>query len=207
MSEFCLIISGAPECYFPVSFTKADFVIACDAGYIHAQRADIVPDVIIGDFDSYLGDLPGGVEIIRTKPEKDDTDTMMALKLAIRRGYRRIMLVGALGGRVDHMLANISLIAFAATKGADLQIVDGHHQIFAVRDGKRRVPRSSWRNLSVFAFDTECTGVTLRGVKYPLEGAVLTNTFALGVSNEFTDDIAEISVESGILIVVLSDII
>ncbi len=207
MSEFCLIISGAPECYFPVSFTKADFVIACDAGYIHAQRADIVPDVIIGDFDSYLGDLPGGVEIIRTKPEKDDTDTMMALKLAIRRGYRRIMLVGALGGRVDHMLANISLIAFAATKGADLQIVDGHHQIFAVRDGKRRVPRSSWRNLSVFAFDTECTGVTLRGVKYPLEGAVLTNTFALGVSNEFTEDIAEISVESGILIVVLSDII
>lgn len=207
MSEFCLIISGAPECYFPVSFTKADFVIACDAGYIHAQRADIVPDVIIGDFDSYLGDLPGGVEIIRTKPEKDDTDTMMALKLAIRRGYRRIMLVGALGGRVDHMLANISLIAFAATKGADLQIVDGHHQIFAVRDGKRRVPRSSWQNLSVFAFDTECTGVTLRGVKYPLEGAVLTNTFALGVSNEFTEDIAEISVESGILIVVLSDII
>ena len=207
MSEFCLIISGAPECYFPVSFTKADFVIACDAGYIHAQRADIVPDMIIGDFDSYLGDLPGGVEIIRTKPEKDDTDTMMALKLAIRRGYRRIMLVGALGGRVDHMLANISLIAFAATKGADLQIVDGHHQIFAVRDGKRRVPRSSWRNLSVFAFDTECTGVTLRGVKYPLEGAVLTNTFALGVSNEFTEDIAEISVESGILIVVLSDII
>lgn len=207
MSEFCLIISGAPECYFPVSFTKADFVIACDAGYIHAQRADIVPDVIIGDFDSYLGDLPGGVEIIRTKPEKDDTDTMMALKLAIRRGYRRIMLVGALGGRVDHMLANISLIAFAATKGADLQIVDGHHQIFAVRDGKRRVPRSSWRNLSVFAFDTECTGVTLRGVKYPLEGALLTNTFALGVSNEFTEDIAEISVESGILIVVLSDII
>lgn len=207
MSEFCLIISGAPECYFPVSFTKADFVIACDAGYIHAQRADIVPDVIIGDFDSYLGDLPGGVEIIRTKPEKDDTDTMMALKLAIRRGYRRIMLVGALGGRIDHMLANISLIAFAATKGVDLQIVDGHHQIFAVRDGKRRVPRSSWRNLSVFAFDTECTGVTLRGVKYPLEGAVLTNTFALGVSNEFTEDIAEISVESGILIVVLSDII
>ena len=207
MSEFCLIISGAPECYFPVSFTKADFVIACDAGYIHAQRADIVPDVIIGDFDSYLGELPGGVEIIRTKPEKDDTDTMMALKLAIRRGYRRIMLVGALGGRVDHMLANISLIAFAATKGADLQIVDGHHQIFAVRDGKRRVPRSSWRNLSVFAFDTECIGVTLRGVKYPLEGAVLTNTFALGVSNEFTEDIAEISVESGILIVVLSDII
>lgn len=207
MSEFCLIISGAPECYFPVSFTKADFVIACDAGYIHAQRADIVPDVIIGDFDSYLGDLPGGVEIIRTKPEKDDTDTMMALKLAIRRGYRRIMLVGALGGRIDHMLANISLIAFAATKGADLQIVDGHHQIFAVRDGKRRVLRSSWRNLSVFAFDTECTGVTLRGVKYPLEGAVLTNTFALGVSNEFTEDIAEISVESGILIVVLSDII
>lgn len=207
MSELCLIISGAPECYFPVSFTKADFVIACDAGYVHAQRADIVPNVLIGDFDSYHGVLPEGIEIIKTKPEKDDTDTMMALKLAIRRGYRRIMLVGALGGRIDHMLANISLTAFAAEKGADLQIVDGHHQIFAVRNGRRRIMRSTWRNLSVFAFDTECSGVSLRGVKYPLEDAVLTNTFALGVSNEFTDDVAEISVESGILIVVLSDII
>lgn len=104
-----------------MSFTKADFVIACDAGYIHAQRADIVPDVIIGDFDSYLGDLPGGVEIIRTKPEKDDTDTMMALKLAIRQRLPQDNACGALGGRVDHMLANISLIAFAATKGADFR--------------------------------------------------------------------------------------
>lgn len=209
MSKFCLIISGAPECCFPVSFKKADLVIACDAGYVHARRAEIVPDVLIGDLDSYTGELPGGpeTEIIRTKPEKDDTDTMMALKLAIKRGYRRIMLVGALGGRVDHMLANISLVAYAAERDTDLQIVDGHHQIFAVRNGKCRVPRSSWRNLSVFAFDTECTGVTLRGVKYPLEGAILTNTFALGVSNEFTEDVAEISVESGILIVVLSDIV
>ena len=202
MSEFCLIISGAPECYFPVSFTKADFVIACDAGYIHAQRADIVPDVIIGDFDSYLGDLPGGVEIIRTKPEKDDTDTMMALKLAIRRGYRRIMLVGALGGRVDHMLANISLIAFAAAKGADLQIVDGHHQIFAVRNGRRRVPRSTWRNLSVFAFDTECKGVILRGVKYPLENAVMHMVSPMGVSNVMEGDYAEYSFKSGMALII-----
>lgn len=207
MTEFCLIISGAPECYFPVSFRRASFVIACDAGYIHAQRAEIVPDILIGDFDSYIGDIAGDIEVVRTKPEKDDTDTMMALKLAMRRGYRRIMLVGALGGRVDHMLANISLAAFAAERGADLQIVDGHHQIFAVKNSKRRVPRSMWRNLSVFAFDTECRGVTLRGVKYPLENAILTNSFALGVSNEFSDETAEISVESGTLIVVLSDIV
>ena len=207
MSEFCLIISGAPECYFPVSFVKADFVIACDAGYIHARRADIAPDVLIGDFDSYKGDIPKEIEVIRTIPEKDDTDTMMALKLAIKRGYNRIMLVGALGGRIDHTLANISLAAFAAEKGADLQIIDGHHQIFAIRNGKRRVSRSIWRNISVFSFDTMCRGVTLRGLKYPLENATLTNTFALGVSNEFTADTAEITVESGTLIIVLSDVI
>ncbi|MGN1350129.1 MAG: thiamine diphosphokinase [Anaerovoracaceae bacterium] len=207
MSEFCLIISGAPECYIPVSFQKADYVIACDAGYIHAQRAGIVPDLVVGDFDSYQGMVDGRIrEVIRTKPEKDDTDTMMAVKEALRRGYQRIMLLGALGGRIDHSLANISLTAFAAERGADLQILDGHHQIFAVRRGRRRIARSTWRNLSVFAFDTECTGVTLRGVKYPLENAVLKNSFALGVSNEFTSEKAEISVETGTLLVVLSDI-
>ena len=85
MSEFCLIISGAPECYIPVSFQKADYVIACDAGYIHAQRAGIVPDLVVGDFDSYQGMVDGRIrEVIRTKPEKDDTDTMMAVKEALR---------------------------------------------------------------------------------------------------------------------------
>jgi thiamine pyrophosphokinase len=207
MSEWCLIISGSPECFFPASFKKADFTIACDAGYIHAQRADIIPDILIGDFDSYHGQIHGGIEVIRTKPEKDDTDTMMALKLAIRKGYRRIMLVGALGGRIDHMLANISLTAFAAEKGADLQIIDAHHQIFAIKNGKRRISRSIWRNISVFSFDTESKGVTLRGVKYQLENAVLTNSFALGVSNEFASDTAEVSVKEGTLIVVLSDVI
>lgn len=206
MSEMCLIISGAPDCYIPVSFKKADFVIACDAGYIHARRADITPDLIVGDFDSYDGSIEGGIEVIRTIPEKDDTDTMMALKEAMRRGYSRIMLLGALGGRIDHTLANISLVAFAAERGADLQIIDGHHQIFAIRNTRKRVPRSIWRNLSVFAFDTECTGVTIRGVKYPLENAVLRNSFALGVSNEFANVSAEISVASGTLIIVLSDV-
>lgn len=207
MQDMCLIISGSPECYFPASFKRAGFVIACDAGYIHAQRADVVSDVIVGDFDSYIGDISNGIEIVRTVPEKDDTDTMLALKLAIERGFKKIMLVGALGGRIDHMLANISLVAFAAEKGADLQIVDEHHQIFAVKNGKRRVPRSEWRNLSVFAFDTKCEGVTLKGVKYPLKDAVLKNTFALGVSNEFIAHTAEIEVNSGTLIVILSDVV
>lgn len=207
MQDMCLIISGAPDCYFPASFKRAGFVIACDAGYIHAQRADVVPDVIVGDFDSYIGDISDGIEVVRTVPEKDETDTMMALKLALERGYKKIMMVGALGGRIDHMLANISLTAFAVEKGADLQIVDSHHQIFAVRNAKKRVPRSEWRNLSVFAFDTKCEGVTLKGVKYPLKEAVLSNTFALGVSNEFAAPTAEIQVKSGTLIVVLSDVI
>lgn len=207
MQDMCLIISGAPDCYFPASFKRAGFVIACDAGYIHAQRADVVPDVIVGDFDSYIGDISDGIEVVRTVPEKDETDTMMALKLALERGYKKIMMVGALGGRIDHMLANISLTAFAAEKGADLQIVDSHHQIFAVRNAKKRVPRSEWRNLSVFAFDTKCEGVTLKGVKYTLKEAVLSNTFALGVSNEFAAPTAEIQVKSGTLIVVLSDVI
>ena len=207
MKNLCLIMSGAPDCYIPVSSKQADFVIACDAGYVHTRRLGVIPDVLIGDFDSYQGEIDEDIkEVIRTKPEKDDTDTLMALKLALERGYKKIMLLGALGGRLDHTLANLALAGFAAENGADLQILDGHHQIFAVRNGARRVHRSSWRNLSVFSFDTECRGVCLRGVKYPLEDASLKNTFPLGISNEFTEDTAEIRVDSGTLLVVLSDI-
>ena len=146
------------------------------------------------------------MEIIRAVPEKDDTDTLLALKEAMHRGYDEIMIIGGLGGRIDHTLANISLTAFAAKNGAICHLIDEHHQIFAIKDDSIMVKKGYWKWLSVFAMDAEVKGVTLRGVKYPLEDAVLTNTYPIGVSNEFTDPAAIITAKQGSLLVVLSDI-
>lgn len=206
MSELCLIFSGAPECFIPDDCLKADYVIACDSGYRHAQKAGIKPDLLIGDFDSYKGELPDDIETIRTVPEKDDTDTLMALKEALGRGYRRIVIAGALGGRIDHMVGNLSLTAFASERGADCQIVDAHHRILAVKNETRKIYRENWRNLSVFSFDTISKGVTLKGLKYTLNNAVMNNSVVLGVSNEFAEDCAEITVTDGTLLIILSDI-
>lgn len=206
MKNRCLIISGAPNCFFPSNFRKSDFVIACDSGYLHAVKAGIVPDLLVSDFDSFNGILNPSMEIVRAVPEKDDTDTLMALKEALHRGYDDIMIVGALGGRMDHTLANISLTAFAAKNGAICHLIDEHHQIFAIKDDSIMVKRGYWKWLSVFAVDSEVRGVTLRGLKYPLYDSVLTNTYPIGVSNEFVKDTAIVTAEQGTLLVVLSDL-
>lgn len=206
MTNRCLIISGAPNCFFPSNFRNADFTIACDSGYLHAVKAGIVPDLLVSDFDSFDGILNPAMEIVRAVPEKDDTDTLLALKEAMHRGYSDIMIVGGLGGRIDHTLANISLTAFAAKNGAICHLIDEHHQIFAIKDDSIMVRKGYWRWLSVFAMDSEVRGVTLRGVKYPLKDAVLTNTYPIGVSNEFTESAAIVTAERGTLLVVLSDI-
>ena len=86
------------------------------------------------------------------------------------------------GGRMDHTLANISLTAFAAKNGAICHLIDEHHQIFAIKDDSIMVKKGYWKWLSVFAMDSEVKGVTLRGLKYPLHDAVLTNTYPIGVS-------------------------
>ncbi len=206
MSELCVILSGAPECYIPKSLRYADFIIACDHGYAHALSQGITPDLVMGDFDSYDGHIATGIEVLRAVPEKDDTDTGLAIKEAINRGYRRIVVAGGLGGRIDHMLANISLLAFAADHGVMCQLIDEHHQIFPLRNSSCRLKKGKWKNVSVFAAETEVYGVTLEGFKYPLKDATLSISFPLGVSNEFAEEEGRISVNGGTVIVVLTDL-
>ena len=205
MYGWCLIISGAPDCFVPMSYNRAEYVIACDRGYMHAVRAKIVPNLVIGDFDSYDGIIPPGIEILKYPAEKDDTDTMIALKKGLSLGYRQFILIGAMGGRKDHELANMALSVYAAENDAICHIVDAHHQIFAVKNRTMNVDRSCWNRVSIFAADRTVKGVTLKGFKYNLQDAELSNFYPLGTSNEFTEDTAEISVKDGTLLVVLTD--
>ena len=205
MSKQCLIITGGEFAPFapPV---EGEYVIACDRGYEHARRAGIRPDLVVGDLDSCRVELESGVPLRRLPVEKDDTDTMSALRLALSEGFRDIRLVCALGGRLDHLLANLQSLAFAAARGASVRIESPDTEIRTLRNGSLRLPRREGYSLSVFAVDGICRGLCLRGTKYTLEGAELRPDFPLGASNEWSAEEAEISVREGTLLIVESRI-
>ena len=205
MSKQCLIITGGEFAPF-VPPEEGCFVIACDRGYEHARRAGIRPDLVVGDLDSCRVELESGVPLRRLPVEKDDTDTMSALRLALSEGFRDIRLVCALGGRLDHLLANLQSLAFAAARGASVRIESPDTEIRTLRNGSLRLPRREGYSLSVFAVDGVCRGLCIRGAKYTLEDAELRPDFPLGASNEWSAEEAEITLREGTLLIVESRI-
>ena len=200
----CLIISGGD--FSPFTVPAGAFVIACDRGYAYAQSCGVRPDLVVGDFDSYSGELDPGIPVQKLPMEKDDTDTMSALRFALARGYQEITLVCALGGRLDHLLANLQSLAFAAARGASVRIESPDTEIRTLRNGSLRLPRREGYSLSVFAVDGVCRGLCIRGAKYTLEDAELRPDFPLGASNEWSAEEAEITLREGTLLIVESRI-
>ena len=201
----CLIISGGD--FSPFTVPEGAFIIACDRGYAYALRCGVRPDLVVGDFDSYRGELDPGIPVQKLPVEKDDTDTVSALRYALEQGYREITLVCALGGRLDHLLANLQAAVFAAKRGAALRIVGADTEILTLRPGSLRLPRKEGWSLSVFAAEDRCRGVSITGAKYELHDAELTNDFPLGVSNEWAAPEAEISLREGTMLIVQSHIV
>ena len=203
MSKRCVIISGGE--YSPIEgLSPADFVIACDKGYTYAKRCGVVPDLVVSDFDSYGGQIDPGIPVKRFQSEKDDTDTMIAIRYAVEHGFEEVLLLCALGGRLDHALANLQALAFAQAHGLCASILAEDTFVTTLRNGSLRIPRREGWSLSVFAVTDRCTEVNVSGAKYPLRDAEVTNRFPFGVSNEWVDDTAEISAAEGILLIVLS---
>ncbi len=181
------------------------YIICADSGYKHAKQLELRPDVIVGDFDSYSGSLPEDCEIIRTVPEKDDTDTLMALKIAIERGYDLIYLYGALGGpRFDHAFANIQTMIYAREHGANLMLI-GDEKVYLQGPGEGMYPKKHGdKYFSVFAITETVMIKSLRGVKYPLENYGMKMFFPIGVSNEIIEEQAFLDIESGLALVIQS---
>ncbi|MFZ2537653.1 MAG: thiamine diphosphokinase [Oscillospiraceae bacterium] len=201
----CVIISGSPVCC-NIELSKSDYIIACDKGYQHAQNFNITPNIILGDFDSYDGDFDSNIEIITAPCHKDDTDTLLGVKYGLSKGFDNFLLLGATKGRLDHQMANFSTCAFIASQGASCQMIDNENYIYAIKDSKLVLDKKENWSVSVFSFTDTSIGVTLKGLKYTLDNATLTNLFPTGVSNEFEDDIASIEVKSGILLVIVSSL-
>lgn len=179
---------------------EGDLLLAADGGLTHLERRGLTPHLIVGDFDS-LGRVPEGNNIIRHPVEKDDTDTMLAIKTGLERGYRDFVLYGCLGGRLDHAYANLQALVFLARRGASGWLLGEGLAVTAIRNGRLDFGADHEGVISVFCPDGEARGVTLTGLHYPLRNAVLTSAFPLGVSNRFTGEAASVSVEDGTLLV------
>ncbi|MCQ4636019.1 thiamine diphosphokinase [Anaerovorax odorimutans] len=181
------------------------FIICADGGYDHARKAGIVPDFLMGDFDSLTGRIQSGIEIVTFPSEKDDTDTGLCLQAALDLGYRDILIIGGIGGRFDHAFANIQLMSGIADKVDRIAIKDRKNYCTILRDGQLRLPKKEGQHVSLFSLSENCEGVTISGAKYPLNDYTLTRTFPLGVSNEYEEDHVRICVKNGTLLVVLSE--
>ena len=201
----CVVVSGGE--FSPVSGLRPDdFVIACDRGYAYCKRLGIRPDLIISDFDSYRGPVDAEIPLNRFASEKDDTDTMLAVRYAIEHEFRELLLCCALGGRLDHLIANLQTLVFARKHGLRAALRSEDTEVFTLERSLMRIPRRDGWSLSVFAFDGPCRGVSICGAKYPLEHAELLPSFPLGVSNTWAGEEAVVSTEEGILLIVLSRI-
>ncbi|MBR1639960.1 MAG: thiamine diphosphokinase [Treponema sp.] len=210
MSRCVIISAGEIRNYnFARSFLRDDdFYIFCDDGLSHAEGLGIVPNLIVGDFDSCnLQDLKKfsdskSCQIITLPREKDDTDTFYAVKLALDRGFDDFLFLGAMGGRFDHAFGNVSILLYLYEKNKNAMLADdfsvmricGNHPIY-IED------KCSYFSLLTIAGNV--SGVTIKNAKYPLENADLASDFQLGISNEvLPGKKAEVSVEKGAVLIV-----
>lgn len=197
----CYIVGAAGLGGVRFAPEPGDFVIAADGGFAELETLGVKPDLVLGDFDSlgYTPEVPG---VEAHSPVKDDTDMMLAVRRALERGYRRVVLLGGLGGaRFDHSVANLQTLRFLAEHGARGWLVGEGWIVTALRDGELRFPAEARGFVSVFCSGDAARGVTLEGLKYALSDGTLTCGMPLGVSNEFLGVPARVRVADGCLFV------
>ena len=179
-----------------------DFVIAADAGYRVCRQAGIVPDLLLGDFDSM--DQPEDFANIHRSPvEKDDTDTMLAVKTALEQGCDTVYIYGGTGGkRLDHTLANLQTLLFIRRRGARGYLYDDDFVWTVLENESLTIEKTvEWGLFSAFCLGDRAEGIDEVGFQYPLKDAVLTPEFPLGVSNHLLEPAATITVRKGALAV------
>lgn len=181
-----------------VSILQYDILICADKGYKYAQKLNLKPNYIIGDFDS-LGYVPKNAEVYPVK--KDASDTQIAIDKAIDLGASEIHLYYSLGGRIDHLLFNINLIKYAKDKGAKLKIISKDCEIFLV-DKSVEFSTVKGNNVSLVPFSNQAHIIDSSGLYYPLKNVIVKKGETLTLSNVAVKKEVKIEVESGELIVV-----
>jgi len=183
-----------------------DFIIAADGGARHALNLGLLPSVVIGDLDSLdavnrrtLDE--SHVHIITYPADKDETDLELALLYAREHGYEEILLVGALGGRIDQTLGNLSLLTDPALAGLDVRIDDGVEEAFFARN-QTQVHGRVGDIVSLIPWHGDVTGICTEGLRWSLQNETLYAHQTRGISNELTAETAQVEIDDGLLLII-----
>lgn len=181
------------------------FVICADAGYETALRAGLQPDLVVGDFDSAKAPPPDDLKRMDLPVDKDVTDTMFAVMKGFSLGLRSFLLLGCLGGkRFDHTLANLEVLQYIREHGGHGIMADERTKIFLLQDEKLKITGMIGATVSVFPYNGSSCTVSYIGLKYPLTRSQLScGGLPMGVSNQVTEDPAEVRVHNGSALVVV----
>ena len=205
MNGRCIMMCAGEYHPMEIDIRQDDFMVAVDGGLVHLLEAGIEPDLLLGDFDSledtcFTGNNESGGKILsetiaryramgsdhflQLPVAKDDTDTMAAVKLGLEKGYREFLIYGAMGGRPDHLMANIQTMVFALHNGGQAWMLDRQTRMTVIGPGEFRLPVGFEGTVSLFAMDSCLENVTIRGMKYEVEDAMIRNDYPVGCSTE-----------------------
>ena len=178
---------------------EGDLIIAADCGLQNATRMGVSPTVVLGDFDSLPKSvrIPEDAEILQVPAEKDETDTQLAVSLAISRGAKDIVIIGGIGGRLDHTVSNLAILEDLDRRMIHGLMVSGYNRARFLRNNSTLIPRSGYNYFGILAADPVVKGVSAEGVKYPLKKAKLERYNQYAVSNEIVGNCALIDVRRG----------
>ena len=201
----CVIFGGMIEeipTHMADDLKTTDSIICADKGYIYALKNGIKPDLIIGDFDSAKEPEMSDVKIIKLPSVKDDTDLHFAVKEGIKYGFKDFLISGVTGGRIDHTLASFSTLNFLSERGCTCKIVDKDTMAFVVNAALEIKKPEFECYISVFPIGEKAV-IDIIGANYEVSKLEITNTFPVGVSNEFCLDTVQIAVLKGSCLVLI----
>ena len=187
--------------YKRIKIHEDDLILCADGGYDTLALLGTKPDVVIGDLDSVRTTIPPQIKTVKYPSDKDKTDLEICIDYAAESGCDSLLILGALGGRVDHSLASLYAMRYALEKGMESMILSAHTRVYLVSD-YLKLSRESFDYISLIPCTDKVSGVTTSGLKYNLENATLHQSSSLGVSNEFYNNTALIKIEKGLLFVI-----
>ena len=200
----CVIVGGADiSDYGRINsrIVSEDFLIFCDSGLKHMQKLAVKPSLIVGDFDSHENPHLN-VETIVLPCEKDDTDTMFAVKEAVKRGYVDFLLIGVIGARLDHTLGNVYILEYLDELGLKGKIIDDYSEMELVSRAPAYI-EDIYAFFSLLNITGTAKGITIENAKYLLNDGEITRGYQYGVSNEvISGQTARVSVKEGKLLLI-----
>ena len=197
----CIIIGAGSFNNPKIIKEKDDLLICADGGYLYARKLDLKVDLLVGDFDS-LKNIPLDVQTVKLNKIKDETDLYIAIEEGIKRGYQTFDIYGALGGRIEHTIANIQILANLKSKGLTAKLIDDKTIVEMLSTGTY-IYNERCGYISLFSYTKEST-ITIKNLLYEVNNKTISNEFPLGIDNEFIGKESTVTVHNGLVLSIIN---